>query len=96
MVSTRIKISKKQEQKTGWPKKTTQEMDNFVVDSVEGNRKLLLKQVQKLVVVSMGKAQLITDSIETACCWIEWCCVCSETFVILGKQAEEVTLGFLM
>ena len=38
----------------GRPRKTTVEMDNFIVESVESNRKLLPKEVQKMVKEKFG------------------------------------------
>ena len=48
------KYPKSKNKKAGRPKKTTEEMDNFIVDNVERNRKLLPKQVQKMVVEKYG------------------------------------------
>ena len=94
-ISACIKISKKQKQKAGRPKKTTKEMDNFIVDNVEQNRKLLPKQVQKMVVEKYGvRLSLSQIWLRLRVAGLHGAVCVRKTFVILGKQAEEIALGF--
>ena len=47
------KYPKSKNKKAGRPKKTTKEMDNFIVDNVERNRKLLPNKFKKWLLKSM-------------------------------------------
>ena len=71
--------------RVGRPRKTTVEMDDFIVKCVEDNRKLVPKQVQKLLFEKFG-VTLSLSRITPANKWIERVHLCQKASPVDGKQ----------